>query len=210
MTEYADLLRWADDGGRAACTADEVTPHPAREAMPTPDDCDPVQDRKHARETAIPTERLSETREFRDLARNAQRLHMAFDLFRTLFAGHSTPFHGSTTRLRQWCWEQADAFLADATRPPPAAPSAAVADPLSEHEHTYLAWLQLHGDAMPSDHPPLDVMSAWLAAHAKRSLVKSGHVVPCLIPAGGRQESHGFRISGAGKAALLAAHQAAA
>lgn len=109
--------------------------------MPTREDYDPVQDRKAAREKAaatvttagavaeiedtpgsrvelqpIPTERLDETDAFRAASRKAQRLHMAFDLFRSLVSGCWKSAVGpgnTTTKIRQWCWDQADAFLSD-------------------------------------------------------------------------------------------------
>lgn len=104
--------------------------------MPTRDDLDPIQDSKAFYESLmrdekpaepvaelppIPTERLDETAAFRAQAKAAQRLHMAFDLFRSLVSGSWSSAIGpgnSTTKIRQWCWEQADAFLADAIKPP--------------------------------------------------------------------------------------------
>ena len=103
--------------------------------MPTREDLDPIQDSKAFYESLmrdekvepvaelppIPTERLDETAAFRAQAKAAQRLHMAFDLFRSLVSGSWSSAIGpgnSTTKIRQWCWEQADAFLADAIKPP--------------------------------------------------------------------------------------------
>lgn len=61
----------------------------------------------------IPTERLTESDEFRAAARRAERSHMAYDLFRSLVSGSWTAALGpgnSTDKLRQWCWDQADKF----------------------------------------------------------------------------------------------------
>jgi hypothetical protein len=124
--------------------------------MPTREDYDPVQDAKAAREAAvvaeiedtpgsrvtlppIPTERLDETDAFRQANRKAQRLHMAFDLFRSLVSGCWREAIGpgnSTGKIRSWCWDQADAFIGEGDKPTPAvaagAVKAATVDPIAD------------------------------------------------------------------------------
>jgi len=138
-------------------------------------------DRRKLLASAIPTEPLSESAEFKAANRRAQRLHMAFDLFRSLVSGCWSSAIGpgnSTDRIRQFAWEQADKFLSDSDRPfPPAAPakSAAaveIAPNLPVYAHHYLEWLAAHGPAMTTEGP--QTLDATLHSDARRVLLKAG------------------------------------
>lgn len=133
--------------------------------MPTADDLDPIQDSKRFYESLmtdaevaapaalppIPTERLDETEAFRSANRKAQRLHMAFDLFRSLVSGCWREAIGpgnSTGKIRSWCWDQADAFIGEGDKPTPTpAVTASVASVSAgrrsedeRHTHTAAGW----------------------------------------------------------------------
>ena len=105
--------------------------------MPTPDDVDPVQDRKAERErrnveslaaavaeiedvpgTRIPTEHLCDTPQVRAVGRKRLRLLMAFDLYTALLTGHMSSARGDHAEVRKWCWRQADLFMGEADNPP--------------------------------------------------------------------------------------------
>ena len=137
-------------------------------------------DRRTLLAACITTERLDESAEFKAANRRAQRLHMAYDLFRSLVAGCWSSAIGpgnSTDRIRQFAWEQADRFLSDSDRPfPPVAPakSAPVAlDPgLPMYAHQYLEWLAAHGPAMTTEGPQM--LDATLHSDARRVLLKAG------------------------------------
>ena len=128
--------------------------------MPTADDLDPIQNSKRFYESLmtdadaapaalppIPTERLDETDAFRSANRKAQRLHMAFDLFRSLVSGCWKEAIGpgnSTGKIRSWCWDQADAFLAEGDKPTPVAPASRRSEddiPPTDFRLKYLQWL---------------------------------------------------------------------
>ena len=136
--------------------------------MPTPDDIDPVQDRKHARESGaaqvidgrpisgpafpshakvvelddtpgcrVPSEWLDQSPSGAAVLRRQRRLRMAFDLFRSLVAGCWREAVGpgnSTGKIRQWCWEQADAFLGEGDQPTPAVTAMATLNLSEQHE----------------------------------------------------------------------------
>lgn len=99
--------------------------------MPTPDDFDPVQDRKAAREAAlhIPGESLAVTREYRGLIRRQERLHLAARFFAAAITGRADLCTRTPGGLRAWCWDQADLFLAEGDKPRPTPPVAEQAEP---------------------------------------------------------------------------------
>ncbi len=146
--------------------------------MPTADDLDPIQDSKRFYESLmtdadaapavpvtlppIPTERLDETDAFRQANRKAQRLHMAFDLFRSLVSGCWREAIGpgnSTGKIRSWCWDQADAFLAEGDKPTPT-PAVQRSDddiPPTDFRLQYLQWLAAphrNGSCGEHERPP--------------------------------------------------------
>lgn len=79
----------------------------------------------HDTPAAVPSERLDETPEYRACTRRQLRLHMAFRLFCSVFAGNLTAAFGTAAKVRAWCWQQADTFLEDCDRTPPVAPASA-------------------------------------------------------------------------------------
>lgn len=173
--------------------------------MPTADDYDPVQDAKAAREAAvvaeiedtpgsrvtlppIPTERLDETDAFRSANRRAQRLHMAFDLFRSLVSGCWREAIGpgnSTGKIRSWCWDQADAFLGEGDKPTPVLAAAVAPAPAGRRSEDdipptdfrlkYLQWLAApHRGGSCGEHERPPNMLASMADAVRERLEKQG------------------------------------
>lgn len=173
--------------------------------MPTADDYDPVQDAKAAREAAvvaeiedtpgsrvtlppIPTERLDETDAFRSANRRAQRLHMAFDLFRSLVSGCWREAIGpgnSTGKIRSWCWDQADAFLGEGDKPTPVLAAAVAPAPAGRRSEDdipptdfrlqYLQWLAApHRGGSCGEHERPPAMLASMADAVRVRLEQQG------------------------------------
>lgn len=165
-------------------------------------------DRRPARElddtpgTRIPTEHLADSPVGRHVARKRQRLEMAWGLYCSLHAGHTTAINGDPTKARQWCWDQADKFLAEGDRPttapPLAAPVAAVAPtPPINAQRDYLEWLaepSRGGSCLTSEHPP--GMYEADAAGVRRTLLKRGLIA--ATHKGGSLEVTGYTLTAAG------------
>lgn len=139
-------------------------------------------DRRKLLTACIPTEPLSESAEFKAANRRAQRLHMAFDLFRSLVSGCWSIAIGpgnSTDRIRQFAWEQADKFLSDSDRPtPPPVQPASASIPSKGLLDAYLRWMaEVQNGTRPVGVQP--VGNPWtpdLAALCHREALKHGLV----------------------------------
>lgn len=139
-------------------------------------------DRRKLLAACITTERLDESAEFKAANRRAQRLHMAYDLFRSLVAGCWSSAIGpgnSTDRIRQFAWEQADKFLVDADKPtPPPVQHASASTPSKGLLDAYLRWMAevQNGTRLVGVQPMGDPWTPELAARCHREALKHGLV----------------------------------
>jgi hypothetical protein len=192
--------------------------------MPTADDLDPIQDSKRFYESLmtdadtapavpvalppIPTERLDETEAFRSANRKAQRLHMAFDLFRSLVSGCWKEAIGpgnSTGKIRSWCWDQADAFIGEGDKPTPTTAGAVKAatvetqQPPAGNQNKYLEWLAAPhrgGSCGVFETPPS--MTPDLAEVVRRTLLSRGLITATHTQSGKSLVTTGYTLTAAG------------
>jgi len=175
--------------------------------MPERDDCDPVQDRKAAREAGvldIPGEPLSATLEYRGLIRRQERLHLASRFFAAAITGRGDLCRRAPAELRAWCWDQADLFLAEGDKPAtPTRPTPPASDPVQDqhNQRAYLEWLRgRDGSCLVTEQPTALYPSE--AAAVRRHLLKSGLIA--ATHKGGAMEATGYVLTAAGWGHLTA------
>lgn len=76
--------------------------------------------------TRLPCEWLSESTVGQHMARKRLRLEMSWGLYKALHTGHLSAIGGDPAKVRAWCWDQADKFLAESDRVAATVPTATV------------------------------------------------------------------------------------
>ncbi len=171
--------------------------------------------------TRLPCEWLSESTVGQSMARKRLRLEMSWGLYKALHTGHLSAIGGDPAKVRAWCWDQADKFLAESDRvvvvavpavantttttPAPAARRGDDITSTTESQNKYLEWLAAPhrgGKCGLYETPPS--FTPVMAMAVTRNLLRHGLIDLTYSTVGGSKRASGYTLTAAGRAKVNA------